>query len=287
MTPATLSGRRCTPDQRARDDITARLDATLFVEAGAGSGKTRALVDRIVRLVTSGTAGLTTWPPSPSPRRPRPSCATACATGWSDERDRALVEGDGERVARCRAALDDLDGAAIGTLHGFARRILTEHPIEAGCRRGSRCSTRSARRWRSTTGGPGSSTGCWPTRPVERPLLLAGGRRPARPPAAHRPRLQRQLGPGPGPRPRRGGRPRLDRDCDDLLAEIARRGGRLRPLLRRRAQAARPAGRARGLGRPGGGRQRRVHPPARSWPQGRAGPGPGRKPNWPGYDLAA
>ena len=32
------------PDQRARDDITDRLDTTLFVEAGAGSGKTRAPV---------------------------------------------------------------------------------------------------------------------------------------------------------------------------------------------------------------------------------------------------
>ena len=29
-------------------------------------------------------------------------------------------------------ALDDLDGAAIGTLHSFAQRILTMHPIEAG-----------------------------------------------------------------------------------------------------------------------------------------------------------
>ncbi|HEX8804719.1 MAG TPA: UvrD-helicase domain-containing protein, partial [Acidimicrobiales bacterium] len=33
---------------------------------------------------------------------------------------------------RCATAVDDLDGAAIGTLHSFAQRILTEHPIEAG-----------------------------------------------------------------------------------------------------------------------------------------------------------
>ena len=40
-------------DSLARDAISAELDATLFVEAGAGTGKTKALVDRVVALVTS------------------------------------------------------------------------------------------------------------------------------------------------------------------------------------------------------------------------------------------
>ena len=42
------------PDQAARDRIHDDLDATIFVEAGAGTGKTSALVDRIVQLVASG-----------------------------------------------------------------------------------------------------------------------------------------------------------------------------------------------------------------------------------------
>ena len=33
---------------------------------------------------------------------------------------------------RCRQALEQLDGAAIGTLHAFAQRLLSEHPVEAG-----------------------------------------------------------------------------------------------------------------------------------------------------------
>ena len=33
---------------------------------------------------------------------------------------------------RCRAALEQVDEAALTTLHGFAFRILTEHPLEAG-----------------------------------------------------------------------------------------------------------------------------------------------------------
>ena len=42
------------PDQAERDRVTDDLDATLFVEAGAGSGKTTALVDRVLALVASG-----------------------------------------------------------------------------------------------------------------------------------------------------------------------------------------------------------------------------------------
>ena len=116
-------------DQAARDRIAADLDSTLFVEAGAGSGKTTALVDRVVALVTSGAAEL----------------ANIAAITFTDKaavelRDRvrsalertADADPGGEEGRRCRVALDQLDGAAIGTLHTFAQRILTEHPVEAG-----------------------------------------------------------------------------------------------------------------------------------------------------------
>jgi len=43
-------------DQAARDRIVGDLETTLFVEAGAGTGKTSALVDRIVSLVVSGVS---------------------------------------------------------------------------------------------------------------------------------------------------------------------------------------------------------------------------------------
>ena len=41
------------PDQSARDDIASRYHETLFVEAGAGSGKTQALVERVSNLICS------------------------------------------------------------------------------------------------------------------------------------------------------------------------------------------------------------------------------------------
>ncbi|HTY56881.1 MAG TPA: UvrD-helicase domain-containing protein, partial [Candidatus Binataceae bacterium] len=45
-------------DQRARDRIVNDLDVTLLIEAAAGTGKTTALVSRIVAAVASGRATL-------------------------------------------------------------------------------------------------------------------------------------------------------------------------------------------------------------------------------------
>jgi ATP-dependent helicase/nuclease subunit A len=116
------------PDQVDRQRIVDALDETLFVEAGAGSGKTTALVDRVVALVVSGDVELASI-----------AAITFTEKAAAELRDRirrALQErataGDSDDTARCRLALDQLDGAAIGTLHSFAQRILSEHPIEAG-----------------------------------------------------------------------------------------------------------------------------------------------------------
>ena len=45
-------------DKAQRDRIRESLDETLFVEAGAGTGKTTSLVDRVVKLVSSGATTL-------------------------------------------------------------------------------------------------------------------------------------------------------------------------------------------------------------------------------------
>ena len=118
-------------DQAARVRIRTDLKSTLFVQAGAGTGKTRELIERIVRLVSSGTARLRSI-----------AAITFTESAAAELRDRiririeqaeqdpdALTE---EERGRCRSALAELDGAAIETLHGFAQRILTEHPLEAG-----------------------------------------------------------------------------------------------------------------------------------------------------------
>src|SRR3546814_16795568 len=56
--PDPVAARPLPPDEAARERIRTDLDTTLFVEAGAGSGKTTALVDRVVALVTTGTVEL-------------------------------------------------------------------------------------------------------------------------------------------------------------------------------------------------------------------------------------
>jgi ATP-dependent helicase/nuclease subunit A len=120
------------PDQAERDRITSRLTETVFVEAGAGSGKTRALVDRIVRLIATGTAKLSETAAITFTEKAAAELRDRIRRRLDDELDAALSRADDTTAGHCRTALGELDGAAIGTLHSFARRLLTEHPIEAG-----------------------------------------------------------------------------------------------------------------------------------------------------------
>jgi ATP-dependent helicase/nuclease subunit A len=123
----TQPERRPPQDQAERDRIRRDIDRTLFVEAGAGTGKTSELVGRVVALVM--TAGIPLH---------HIAAVTFTEKAAAELRDRLRVEleaadalGDEARQRRDEA-LDDLDAAAIGTLHSFAQRILSQHPIEAG-----------------------------------------------------------------------------------------------------------------------------------------------------------
>jgi ATP-dependent helicase/nuclease subunit A len=117
------------PDAAARAAISTAIDATMFVEAGAGSGKTSELVARVLALVEAGEdLGAI-------------AAITFTEKAAAELRDRIRVEleraaADEHRTAtvrdRCRRALDAVDAAAIGTLHAFAQRLLREHPVEAG-----------------------------------------------------------------------------------------------------------------------------------------------------------
>ncbi|MGW6199683.1 UvrD-helicase domain-containing protein [Kribbella sp. NPDC055110] len=112
-------------DSAARDRIRSDTDTTLFVEAGAGSGKTYALVERVTTLVLRDGVPLRTI-----------AAVTFTEKAGAELRDRLRVEFEKARKSEDRqladAALDDLDSASIGTLHAFAQQILLAHPIEAG-----------------------------------------------------------------------------------------------------------------------------------------------------------
>ena len=133
--PAPTNERTDSPTRRRARRCASRLDETLFVEAGAGTGKTTVLVDRIVALVTAD------GPDLPVPMR-SVAAITFTEKAAAELRDRVRGELE-ERCARradrrracaqrCVDALDELDDAAICTLHSFAQRILTAFPIEAG-----------------------------------------------------------------------------------------------------------------------------------------------------------
>ncbi|MFM8305173.1 MAG: UvrD-helicase domain-containing protein [Actinomycetota bacterium] len=113
-------------DDAARVAIASDLDRNLFVEAGAGTGKTTALVARIVALVRRGT----------SVAHIAAITFTEAAAAELRERIReALGEAataGGPGAEECRVALARFDDATVATLHAFAQRVLAEFPVEAG-----------------------------------------------------------------------------------------------------------------------------------------------------------
>ena len=89
-----------------------------------------ALVDRVVSLIARGRVGM---------RELAAITFTEAAAGELRDRIRVPPRAGRPRPGvlpeereRCRVALDDVDDAALSTLHGFAQRILAEHPLAAG-----------------------------------------------------------------------------------------------------------------------------------------------------------
>ncbi|MDZ7673715.1 MAG: UvrD-helicase domain-containing protein [Acidimicrobiales bacterium] len=121
-------------DQEARDRIAQVHDRTLFVEAGAGSGKTSSLVSRLVTLVVEGAdvtsiAAITFTEAAAAELRARVRQALEQV-----ELGQPVPHVDDTETGRSRAriALERLDRATICTLHAFAQRLLLGTPVEAG-----------------------------------------------------------------------------------------------------------------------------------------------------------
>ena len=115
-------------DADARKEVRTRLDAVLFVEAGAGSGKTSALVSRIVELVCSSAALLGQIAAVTFTE----AAAAELRVRVRTELEAAATRETGERARFAEEALDGIDTAVITTIHGFCQHVLAEHPIEAG-----------------------------------------------------------------------------------------------------------------------------------------------------------
>ena len=103
-----------TPQQEA---VVADRNADILVSAGAGSGKTRVLVERYVALLADC-------------RIPQIAAVTFTDAAATEMRERV------RREVRSRPELakhlSDMDQAMIGTIHSLCLQILREHPVAAG-----------------------------------------------------------------------------------------------------------------------------------------------------------
>lgn len=131
--PYSRPGERFTgdpPDQAARLRIREDLERNFLVEAGAGSGKTTSLVDRMVALVRDGACEVKEIAAVTFTRM----AAAELRERFQVELERAaagLQPGDSRRRL-LEEALRNIDGAFLGTIHSFCAKLLRERPLEAG-----------------------------------------------------------------------------------------------------------------------------------------------------------
>src|SRR5580700_3181761 len=116
-------------DQRARDLIRARLDINLLVEAGAGSGKTECLAQRMAAGVLEGRYQVQQMAAVTFTRK----AAAELRGRFQLTLERALAaERDETRQQRAQQALRHLERLFAGTIHAFCAHLLRERPVEAG-----------------------------------------------------------------------------------------------------------------------------------------------------------
>lgn len=116
-------------DQDARERIRSLQSETIVVEAGAGTGKTTELVERIAAFVDAGLLTMDAL-----------AAITFTEAAAAELRDRvrnrlergAHEQARPERRERCATEAARVDLAAIQTIHSFAGELLRSHPIEAG-----------------------------------------------------------------------------------------------------------------------------------------------------------
>src|ERR1700674_5487247 len=115
-------------DTAARERLRTELHTTFFVEAGAGTGKTTALVTRIVELIAAGALQME-----------RLAAITFPEAAAAELRDRirqdlehaALHRTDANERQLCERAAHQVDMASIQTIHAFAGALLRTFPLEA------------------------------------------------------------------------------------------------------------------------------------------------------------
>ena len=117
-------------DAASRQLIETALDTTFVVEAAAGTGKTTALVGRIVRIIAEGKAQVGEIVAVTFTEK----AAGELKLRLRERLDlaRAAAGSDPEARTRLDSALTRLEEAHVGTIHAFCADLLRERPVEAG-----------------------------------------------------------------------------------------------------------------------------------------------------------
>ncbi len=116
-------------DHAVREEIRTRLDANICVEAGAGTGKTTVLVDRIVEVLRQGYARVEELVVITFTEKAAAELASRVRRALEQalRADSTPVD-EHERLAE---AIRGLNHAHIETIHAFAASLLRERPVEA------------------------------------------------------------------------------------------------------------------------------------------------------------
>ena len=123
-----MTAERAPADQAARKRAVESIDASVFLEAGAGAGKTRVMVDRIVRIVRSGRAELRQIVAITFTEKAAGELRSRIRRALNDELRRA--DSDRQRDSM-RLALEQIDSAHIETIHSFCSSLIRERPFDA------------------------------------------------------------------------------------------------------------------------------------------------------------
>ena len=127
-------------DEETLHSIVNDLGANLMVEAGAGTGKTYALVSRVVALVKAGVRmqnivaiTFTDAAAAELSERIRSRMEQLLDDVLEDSNEDLLAKDLTEpEKGRIRQAVSELDQAAVQTIHSFAAQLLRERPLSAG-----------------------------------------------------------------------------------------------------------------------------------------------------------
>ena len=117
-------------DQEARERARRDHAVSFVLEAGAGTGKTTLLIDRIERLILSGHASLEEIAAVTFTE----NAATTLKLRLRERLERARA-GDGvpaQERERAAGALDLIERAQVSTIHALCGAILQERPLECG-----------------------------------------------------------------------------------------------------------------------------------------------------------